>query len=191
MKKNLFIILVLLLAFFTFNVCQAQNAKIKMKSQNEQFFDISFMLKGLNYHFESPRRISEAAGWIKVGHTYTFRTVNYKDLLASPPMWVKTHLFVTFNGDRTVTIRCMGPGKKIKVDSFTISSPTFDMFDESSFFYEIRIFLNNNTSLHMYKASRNNRHAKNVYGVRFSSESFIFCTGTPSDDLIWANPFDY
>ena len=170
--------------------CNSQTGGIKGKKQNEQFFDKSFVLKDLS-PYDTEYNISRMAGWVKVGQTYTFSKVNYKDRLESPSIWRQTYLKITFNDNRTVTIKGEGQGKTLKVVHFRISNPCYSVFDESSYFIEIRMNVGNETDLILYKKENNNKYGRNIYGMFFKSDNYIYCTGTPTEDSHFGNRFDY
>ena len=159
------------------------------KKENEVFFDESFCVKGADYN--PPEKISRMDGWVKVGQTYTFRKINYLDLLASPRMWTESSLMITFNGDRTVNIKHSGAGKTVKVDYFSLSWSTRAPFETDSGYYGIRMFLEDDTELWMFKQLKPGEFGNNLYGMRIDSENYVFCTGTQTTDVNFANPFDY
>lgn len=130
------------------------------------------------------------AGWVKVGQTYTFRTVNFLDYLASPRKWETTHMSISFNGNRTVNIKITGKGKTVRVTFFQISWCHLP-FDEEGGFYEIRMFLEDDTELYICKQLKPNQYGRNLYGMILSAEQYLFRTGTRTNNVNFGNVFDY
>lgn len=171
--------------YYLFVICCIASCSLKGNSGQSAYF-----CNGLKQDAGMDMVINDEkeADFIKVGKTFMFRNVNYKNELDLPVRWLKADIEISFEENHYITVSIgQLPPKRYKAKAFSISHSLYGK-EESN---EININFAEGGFVTIHKLINGPYTIRNQYGVEYGKDEITVISAPIDREGFWGSFFDY